>query len=554
LKEFSVPGKAVGHAAADLPWLCPNTDSLIGLAERPADLARLSSADPALLLFLLRFAPPTDQSSVAFPPEQLLSPTLAETAAAYLGAVPGGWLVPSYFVLRTAREVARLAAAFAHRIATTGQTNPDAAAAVAQLAPLGWYAVEAVGSSSVLGDPDFGADPAAAQAKHWGLDHDAIARRLAIRWRLPAWVATVVGHLNLPLRAARTAAADADLFAAVQLAVVEAEARRTDLGLARSADRDELLDYLGLDTDTARRLFREPAPQAEPISSNPDPNPHRVPLVRNLLRMAGESRRRNGASVVLRLEQRIDELHRGLGELGNETGARVRDAKLAGLAELAAGAGHEINNPLAVISGISQRLMRTEQDDDRADALRTIVRQTQRIAGILRGLMQFARPPRPQPAHFPASDLLAGVAEELAPIAAERKVQLTIAPAADLCLDVDPGQLRLALAAVVRNGIEAVPKDGWVRVSCESHGSHVRFLIEDSGPGLTPDSAEHAFDPFYCGRQAGRGRGLGLPTAWRLVRENGGDVRYDPAPDGVTRFVVRVPRADPVEQAERRSA
>lgn len=548
-----MPGKAVGHAAADLLWLCPNTDSLIRLAERPADLARLSDRDPALLLFLLRFAPPVNPGSVAFPPDRLLSPTLPETAAAYLETVPGGWLVPSHFVYRTAREVARLAAAFARLIAGQGRANPDAAAAAAHLAPLGWYAVEAVGSSAVLGDPGFRHDPAAAQTKHWGTDHDAIARRLATRWRLPEWMATVVGYLNLPLRAGLTAAADPELFAVVQLAVAEAESRRTDLGLARAARRDELLDYLGLDPDTAGRLFRESASPAEPIATDPDPNPHNVPLVRNLLRMAGESRRRNGASVVLRLESRIDELHRGLGELGDDTGTRVRDAKLAGLAELAAGAGHEINNPLAVISGNAQRLIRTEQDDDRADTLRTIVRQTQRIAGILRELMQFARPPKPQRGHFPAAELLDGLAEELGAFAADRQVRLTLVPA-EVWLDADPRQLRVAVAAVARNGIEAVPKGGWVRVSCEPSAAQVRILVEDSGPGLSAEAAEHAFDPFYCGRPAGRGRGLGLPTAWRLLRENGGDVRYDPAPDGVTRFVLTAPRGEPAERPERRSA
>ena len=67
------------------------------------------------------------------------------------------------------------------------------------------------------------------------------------------------------------------------------------------------------------------------------------------------------------------------------------------LAGLAAGAGHEINNPLAIISGNAQRLFRTEPDPERVQSLQTIVRQTQRIAGIVRDLMQFARPPRPTP-------------------------------------------------------------------------------------------------------------------------------------------------------------
>ena len=88
----------------------------------------------------------------------------------------------------------------------------------------------------------------------------------------------------------------------------------------------------------------------------------------------------------------------------------------------------------------------------------------------------------------------------------------------------------------------------------EDAGSFVRFVVEDSGPGLTAEAAEHAFDPFFCGRQAGRGRGLGLPTAWRLARQNGGDVRHEPAPDGATRFVVTARRGEPVEGERRRSA
>jgi len=70
----------------------------------------------------------------------------------------------------------------------------------------------------------------------------------------------------------------------------------------------------------------------------------------------------------------------------------------------------------------------------------------------------------------------------------------------------------------------------------------VCLVVEDGGPGLSPEVAAHAFDPFYCGRPAGRGRGLGLPTAWRLARQNGGDLRHEPG-DGPTRFVFTYPRS-----------
>ena len=57
---------------------------------------------------------------------------------------------------------------------------------------------------------------------------------------------------------------------------------------------------------------------------------------------------------------------------------------------------------------------------------------------------------------------------------------------------------------------------------------------------------DHLFDPFYSGRSAGRGRGLGLSAAWRLARQHGGDVRFDAAAVGVTRFVLSLP-ADLIE-------
>src|SRR5438067_2069115 len=106
-EEFPVPGTAVGRAA-DLPWLCPSTESLIGLAENSADLARLSAADPALLAFLLRFAPAADPAAFSLAADRFRSPLLPETAIAYLDAVPNGRVA----VCPRLAEVATAAAEF----------------------------------------------------------------------------------------------------------------------------------------------------------------------------------------------------------------------------------------------------------------------------------------------------------------------------------------------------------------------------------------------------------------------------------------------------------
>ncbi len=555
-----MPGKAVGRTAAALPWLCPNTDSLIRLAEAPAGFARPCATDPALLALLLRFSPPAPQpQSDLFCPSSLLSASLPDAATAYLAHSPGGWVPTNSEVTRRCFELTERAAPFARRLAEhTRRACPERAFAVAALAPLGWLAVTSVDANIAaepLHNPETPAAPAA-QAAVWGLDQNALARRLANRWRFPDWLGTVVGNLNLPLAAARVVAADADLFAVVQLAVLETERRTQSLGLTDSADRAAVLSALKLDDATLDELWARIAVSADTPPSGFDQNPHNVPLVAHLLKMAAESRRRNGAALVARLEDRLDNLHAAVAHVGTDADARGRNAKLAALAELAAGAGHEINNPLAVISGNAQRLFRTEPDTERGELLQTIIRQSQRIAGILRDLMQFARPSRPNPHRTAAVDLLNAVRDDLAPFAAEKGVRIEIAGApASAFVRCDFAQLKQALTAVARNGIEAAGPEGWVRLgSSETDEEFVTFAIEDSGPGLSAESLEHCFDPFYCGRSAGRGRGLGLPTAWQFARQNGGDVRHEPTVTGPTRFVVIVPRSIALEFVDRQSA
>jgi len=541
-----VPGKAVGRAAVELPWLCPNTDSLVRLAESPASLSDFASADPASFVFLVRFALGEAGSPFVHPNDKLHSATLPEIAAAYLAATSDGWLNPNSPMIRTVNAVSNRAAAAARELAErTGRVHPEAAETAARLAPLGWFAALAVDET------------AADSVLNWELDADAIARRLAARWRLPEWLANIVGQLNQPLDAVATIGTDLDLFAIVGLAVRAAEDEIADLGLTARCDTARLASHLEADMAdwTSPRVHPGGAEHLGSSEVGLDSNPHRVPLIANLLRAAGQSRRRNGASLVMRLEERIDDLHRAAEELADREGAKLQNAKIAALAEFAAGAGHEINNPLTAISGHAQRLLRTEQDDDRADSLRAIVRQSQRISGILRELMQFARPPKAEPETPLALTVASEVYRELLPLAEERGVRLELVNgAADSRLHADPRQVKAALAAVVRNGIEAAGAGGWVRLASARQIETIYFEVDDSGPGLSGRDADHAFDPFYSGRAAGRGRGLGLPTAWRLTHRNGGALRHVAEAEGPTRFVLSFPLATRDSRSERRSA
>jgi two-component system NtrC family sensor kinase len=166
--------------------------------------------------------------------------------------------------------------------------------------------------------------------------------------------------------------------------------------------------------------------------------------------------------------------------------------------------------------------------------------------------MQFARPTAPQPQHVELNGLLRGVVEMLEPLAQERQVSLVSPePPAGYAIYADAGQVRQALTCLLRNAIEAASSAGWagLRVQPADAGA-LDIYVEDNGPGPSASAVDHLFDPFYSGRSAGRGRGLGLTTAWRLARQNHGDVHYAGHAAGVTRFVlhlsqVRLQSAEP---------
>jgi signal transduction histidine kinase len=302
--------------------------------------------------------------------------------------------------------------------------------------------------------------------------------------------------------------------------------------------------------------------------------------------------------VLNQLESEVDQLHRALEEQQAGEAERLQALKLNALAELAAGAGHEINNPLAVISGQAQYLLKQMQSaecrmqNDTQDgappevaqpqvsyqpaainhSLQKIVKQAQRIHELLNELMQFARPPRPQKQPVDVGGLVHEVAGALTDYALQRRVQLHCAePGHALRLHADPRHLRTILSCLLRNAIEAASREaetrrldevaaqqpagtaptpegfvGWAAIRVEVPTvERVNLIVEDSGPGPAPAQVEHLFDPFYSGRHAGRGRGLGLSTAWRLAREHGGNVYFDAQGGGPTRFVLSLPREAP---------
>ncbi|HET6572050.1 MAG TPA: HAMP domain-containing sensor histidine kinase [Fimbriiglobus sp.] len=527
-------GVPVGYRAVGLAWLPPSADALLALAADPPD-PRAVARDPATLAHVLRFVRPTaDPDHFALTPALLTQPSLCDTAATLLDRAGTVSAPEPDQVDRIAAAAAAVAAELALRCECCA---PAAAFAAAKLAPLGWYAVRAVEprlASACLDDP---ADPVEAQRRRWGLPAAAITRRLAARWRLPPWLSFTVGFLRLEVGDAAAVGAPDGLFRIVQFAVAAAEATIGQLGLTG----DGVLDRGGPLAADALALAESAVARQSPHHVQVRDVPAWV--IARLLRTTAQARRATGAVWLAESEARVDRLADELTRLRADFQSRVRDSRLEGLAEFAAGASHEINNPLAVIRGHAQLLLAREDDPDRRRQLEAIVRQTRRVHDLLHGTLQFARPPRPAPLPVRATDWIADVVADHEPDAAAKGVSLECD---ELCHGAvwgkfDPAQASQALGQLIRNAVEAAPPGGWVRVSARWRGGAVVVAVEDSGPGPAEADLDHLFNPFFSGREAGRGRGLGLTIAWRLAQVNGGDVRYAPANGGPTRFVLELP-------------
>lgn len=231
----------------------------------------------------------------------------------------------------------------------------------------------------------------------------------------------------------------------------------------------------------------------------------------------------------------------------------LADARLEAMRELAYGAGHEINNPLANIATRAQALLLEEKDVERRRRLATIVDQSFRARDMIGGLMLFARPPKPQPAEADVSGLVAAVIDSVGPAAAARGVRLDHGPfSSPLAAFVDRGQVEEAVRAIVINAVEAVDDGGRVSISAgpvrPEEGAWLEIVVADDGRGMDGATLRRAFDPFFSGREAGRGAGLGLSKAWRFVEASGGDVVIESRPGEGTRVSIVLPASQPAEE------
>ncbi len=253
-----------------------------------------------------------------------------------------------------------------------------------------------------------------------------------------------------------------------------------------------------------------------------------------------------------RLEERAERLSSALGRLRRMNHKLLQAERLAAVGQLAAGAAHEINNPLAIIYARAQLLeLRACDEKTRAD-FRQMMAQIERITTILTSLMDFARPAPPRMDPVDLNEVARRAVALVSSSLGREELDLACELHEDLpAVTGDSAQLEQVVLNLLINAEHAVadrprPRErGHIAVASGVQGQNAFLTIADNGVGIPAENLNKIFDPFFTTKEQGRGTGLGLSTSYGIMQAHGGEIRFHSVPGKGTQVTVLLPLSCP---------
>lgn len=229
--------------------------------------------------------------------------------------------------------------------------------------------------------------------------------------------------------------------------------------------------------------------------------------------------------------------------------------KLASVGQLAAGLAHEIGTPLNIIAGRAEYLLRRQRSSEEMNEnLNIMLSQIDRVAAIVRRLLEFSRRKEPALRTTDISSLLTNVQRLLQHQIEEKRVGVETGLAATLPkIQADPDLLQQVFINLYLNSLYAIGAGGAIKIKAEvtqeppfnqANGEGwLKISFEDNGAGIAAEHIDHVFDPFFTTKDIGEGTGLGLSVTYGIVKDHGGAIRVESEPGHFTRFIIHLPIA-----------
>lgn len=216
--------------------------------------------------------------------------------------------------------------------------------------------------------------------------------------------------------------------------------------------------------------------------------------------------------------------------------------RLASVGQLAAGIGHEINNPLMNIMSLAALVENSVKKDEQAmNDLQLLQKEGQRCARIVQGILSFARENKPDFKEFNMSELV----DETLKLLQHRIESADIAVVTELDQDLymvgDINQLQQVLVNIILNAVQASEAGGTIHIKSYKDIDYVAVEIIDSGAGIHSDAVNKVFDPFFTTKKEGEGTGLGMSVSYGIVKHHGGTIHIENTEEAGLRVVILLP-------------
>ncbi len=226
----------------------------------------------------------------------------------------------------------------------------------------------------------------------------------------------------------------------------------------------------------------------------------------------------------------------------------LQSAKLASIGEMAAGIGHEINNPLNNIMALV-KLIRRDLPDKRSpmlDDLNSLQEETERASRIVHGILNFARQETPHYTNIGVPNLVDGSVALVHQVAMDEGVEIHAETDSDLYVEGDFTQLQQVMVNLLLNAIQASPRNGAIEVKAHSlNEAMLEVSVSDQGEGVSEQLKDKLFDPFFTTKPVGKGSGLGLSISLGIIQRHGGTISvHNIEPHGLC-VLIHLPKTAP---------
>ncbi len=238
-------------------------------------------------------------------------------------------------------------------------------------------------------------------------------------------------------------------------------------------------------------------------------------------------------------EDRMVQVFRDCADLRTMEERLVQSERLATIGKFASQIAHEVRNPLSSIS-LNVEMIEDEVNETNGDApnlIRSVLRELDRLNGIVGEYLQFSRFPKPHPTKGRIDDVITELSESFAAPNGVRLLTGLTTPSPEIWFD--NRLIRQALDNLVRNAMEAIDGSGEVRVETDVIDRFLAIRVKDDGRGISQEVQATLFDPFFTTKA--NGTGLGLATTQQIVFEHNGHIQVESQPGKGSTFSIYLP-------------